>query len=126
MVEGRGPKGWAVRPLKRHASWVQNVESLRLLRVISGCKLAISVKPDLRCTERAEGNTEGRPAVMHDARNPRVCRGIPRRRREHHLPARSTYGLRLWFSDPRERVLLPEYTSPSRSGVAQTAARLRI
>ena len=20
-----GPKGWAVRPLKRHASWVQNV-----------------------------------------------------------------------------------------------------
>src|SRR5207245_11105610 len=22
---GAGPKGWAVRPLKRHASWVQNV-----------------------------------------------------------------------------------------------------
>ena len=22
---GTGPKGWAVRPLKRHASWVQNV-----------------------------------------------------------------------------------------------------
>ena len=22
---GGGPKGWAVRPLKRHASWVQNV-----------------------------------------------------------------------------------------------------
>ena len=22
---GFGPKGWAVRPLKRHASWVQNV-----------------------------------------------------------------------------------------------------
>ena len=22
---GEGPKGWAVRPLKRHASWVQNV-----------------------------------------------------------------------------------------------------
>src|SRR5438477_788218 len=22
---GVGPKGWAVRPLKRHASWVQNV-----------------------------------------------------------------------------------------------------
>ena len=22
-----GPKGWAVRPLKRHASWVQNVVS---------------------------------------------------------------------------------------------------
>ena len=22
---GLGPKGWAVRPLKRHASWVQNV-----------------------------------------------------------------------------------------------------
>ena len=22
---GEGPKGWAVRPLKRYASWVQNV-----------------------------------------------------------------------------------------------------
>ncbi len=22
---GEGPKGWSVRPLKRHASWVQNV-----------------------------------------------------------------------------------------------------
>src|SRR6516165_11850072 len=32
-----GPKGWAVRPLKRYAIWVQNVESLRLLRVIEGC-----------------------------------------------------------------------------------------
>src|SRR5215469_12909243 len=44
---GAGPKGWAVRPLKRHASWVQNVESLRLLEVIPGCKLAVSVKPHL-------------------------------------------------------------------------------
>jgi hypothetical protein len=26
-----GPKGWAVRPLKRYAIWVQNVELLRLL-----------------------------------------------------------------------------------------------
>ena len=24
---GEGPKGWAVRPLKWHASWVQNVVS---------------------------------------------------------------------------------------------------
>ena len=31
-----GPKGWAVRPLKRYAIWVQNVELLRLLRVIEG------------------------------------------------------------------------------------------
>ena len=24
-TSGEGPKGWAVRPLKWHASWVQNV-----------------------------------------------------------------------------------------------------
>ena len=28
---GVGPKGWAVRPLKRYASWVQNVETVRSL-----------------------------------------------------------------------------------------------
>ena len=27
---GEGPKGWAVRPLKRHASWVQTVWQLLL------------------------------------------------------------------------------------------------
>jgi hypothetical protein len=34
---GEGPKGWAVRPLKRHASWVQNVVrqfGLYLLRAL--------------------------------------------------------------------------------------------
>ena len=29
-----GPKGWAVRPLKRYASWVQNV--VRTVRSLSG------------------------------------------------------------------------------------------
>src|SRR5690554_3906369 len=36
---GVGPKGWAVRPLKRHASWVQNVVrqfGLYPLRALSG------------------------------------------------------------------------------------------
>jgi len=27
---GEGPKGWSVRPLKRHASWVQNVDNTAL------------------------------------------------------------------------------------------------
>ncbi len=34
---GEGPKGWAVRPLKWHASWVQNVVrqfGLYLLRAL--------------------------------------------------------------------------------------------
>src|ERR1700736_6635291 len=52
---GAGPKGWAVRPFKRHASWVQNVESLRLLRVTSGCSLAISVKPHLHSYRTRRG-----------------------------------------------------------------------
>jgi hypothetical protein len=54
-----GPKGWAVRPLKRYAIWVQNVELLRLLRVIEGCTSAISVKPDVSIDRRWRGNTEG-------------------------------------------------------------------
>ena len=35
-----GPKGWAVRPLKRHASWVQNVVrqfGLYPLRALERC-----------------------------------------------------------------------------------------
>ena len=40
---GVGPKGWAVRPLKRHASWVQNVvrqfglSPPRALKLEEGC-----------------------------------------------------------------------------------------
>ncbi len=40
---GVGPKGWAVRPLKRHASWVQNVVRQfglyppRALKLEEGC-----------------------------------------------------------------------------------------
>ena len=26
MMEGRAPKGWTVRPLKRYVSWVQTVK----------------------------------------------------------------------------------------------------
>src|SRR5579859_6603445 len=64
---GAGPKGWAVRPLKRHASWVQNVESLRLLRVTSGCTLAISVKPHLRLYRTRRGQYRGKTSTMHNA-----------------------------------------------------------
>src|SRR5436853_6500332 len=38
---GVGPKGWAVRPLKRHASWVQNVVrqfGLYPLCALEGCE----------------------------------------------------------------------------------------
>ena len=35
-----GPKGWAVRPLKWHMSWVQNVDLLRWFVVIQTLVLA--------------------------------------------------------------------------------------
>jgi hypothetical protein len=57
-----GPKGPAVRRLKRYAIWVQNVEILRLHRVIDGCPLAISVKPDVGLDRDRRGNTEGSQA----------------------------------------------------------------
>ena len=34
-----GPKGWAVRPLKRYASWVQNVVTVRSLSVVGAGNL---------------------------------------------------------------------------------------
>ena len=55
-----GPKGWAVRPLKRYASWVQNVvrqfgryplRALRLEKVLSLVR------------EDRDGRTSGVPVV---------------------------------------------------------------
>src|SRR5438309_7069773 len=46
---GVGPKGWAVRPLKRHASWVQNVVrqfGLYPSRALEGCGELLSVRED--------------------------------------------------------------------------------
>ncbi len=44
---GVGPKGWAVRPLKRHASWVQNVVrqfGLYPLWALEGCEGLLLVR----------------------------------------------------------------------------------
>ena len=55
-----GPKGWAVRPLKRHASWVQNVVRqfghypLRALETCGGLSLV---------REDRDGRTSGVPVV---------------------------------------------------------------
>ena len=46
---GVGPKGWAVRPLKRHASWVQNVVrqfGLYPSRALERCGELLSVRED--------------------------------------------------------------------------------
>ncbi len=46
---GVGPKGWAVRPLKRHASWVQNVVrqfGLYPSRAEEACGGALPVRED--------------------------------------------------------------------------------
>ena len=46
---GVGPKGWAVRPLKWHASWVQNVVrqfGLYLLRALDVCEGLNLVRED--------------------------------------------------------------------------------
>ena len=57
---GEGPKGWAVRPLKWHASWVQNVVrqfGLYLSRAHEICAARALVRED-----RA-GPTSGPPVV---------------------------------------------------------------
>ena len=57
---GGGPKGWAVRPLKRYASWVQNVVrqfGLYPPRAVGGCGGLALVRED-----RA-GRTAGEPVV---------------------------------------------------------------
>ena len=57
---GVGPKGWAVRPLKRHASWVQNVVrqfGLYPLWALEGCEGLPLVRED------GGGPTSGVPVV---------------------------------------------------------------
>ena len=57
---GEGPKGWAVRPLKWHASWVQNVVrqfGLYLSRAHETCAALSLVRED------RDGPAAGLPAV---------------------------------------------------------------
>src|SRR5687768_18363378 len=61
---GEGPKGWAVRPLKRHASWVQNVVrqfGLYPPRATGGCGGPPLVRED------RGGRTAGEPVVLRRA-----------------------------------------------------------
>lgn len=61
---GVGPKGWAVRPLKWHASWVQNVArqfGLYLLRAQEYCEALTLVRED------RVGRTASVPVVSPDA-----------------------------------------------------------
>src|SRR3954453_2646518 len=58
---GAGPKGWAVRPLKRYASWVQNVVrqfGLYPLRAEGICGRLSLVRED------RDGRTSGVPVVL--------------------------------------------------------------
>src|SRR5204863_2690667 len=61
---GVGPKGWAVRPLKRHASWVQNVVrqfGLYPPQAWEDCQDRSPVRED------REGLTAGVPVVSPEA-----------------------------------------------------------
>ena len=57
---GEGPKGWAVRPLKWHASWVQNV--VRQFGLYLSWAQEICVAPTLVREDRV-GQTSGLPVV---------------------------------------------------------------
>ncbi len=57
---GEGPKGWAVRPLKWHASWVQNV--VRQFGLYLSCAQEICVALTLVREDRV-GLTSGLPVV---------------------------------------------------------------
>src|SRR5919106_5066756 len=57
---GAGPKGWAVRPLKRHASWVQNV--VRQFGLYPPRALGACGAPPLVREDRG-GRTSGVPVV---------------------------------------------------------------
>ncbi len=70
---GVGPKGWAVRPLKRYASWVQNV--VRQWITALSINLAICWKlraSDATCRQRGSENAlgadnqQGRPAKTRE------------------------------------------------------------
>ena len=58
---GEASKGWAVRPLKRHASWVQNVVNCLSRPSVVTLKLNLANNGGafLSFTERKEGNTVG-------------------------------------------------------------------
>ena len=55
-----GPKGWAVRPLKWHASWVQNV--VRQFGLYLSWALEFCAAPSLVREDR-DGQTSGLPVV---------------------------------------------------------------
>ena len=57
---GEGPKGWAVRPLKWHASWVQNV--VRQFGLYLSWALEVCAGLTLVREDRV-GPTSGKPAV---------------------------------------------------------------
>lgn len=57
---GEGPKGWAVRPLKWHASWVQNV--VRQFGLYLSWAYEICVALTLVREDRV-GQTSGLPVV---------------------------------------------------------------
>ena len=57
---GEGPKGWAVRPLKWHASWVQNV--VRQFGLYLSWAHEICAAPTLVREDRV-GLTAGLPVV---------------------------------------------------------------
>ena len=66
---GVGPKGWAVRPLKRHASWVQNVArqfGLYPSQAQEGCGESPPVREDRG--GRTAGGPVGAPAPPLDSR----------------------------------------------------------
>ena len=56
-----GPKGWAVRPLKRYASWVQNV--VRTVRSLSGVGVGY-LRGAALSTRGPGGRTAGVPVVL--------------------------------------------------------------
>ena len=61
---GVGPKGWAVRPLKRYVSWVQNVVrqfGLYPMRTKDDCEALPLVRED------RGGQTDGEPVVWSQA-----------------------------------------------------------
>ena len=58
---GVGPKGWAVRPLKRYVSWVQNV--VRQFGPYPVQALEYCEEPSLVREDR-EGRTAGVPVIV--------------------------------------------------------------
>ena len=61
---GVGPKGWAVRPLKRHASWVQNV--VRQFGLYPPRAWKLDERLSLVREDR-DGRTSGVPVVLPGA-----------------------------------------------------------